>query len=196
MQKFCGFYIFASSGHRSDASGCHQDYLPVRGPRSAATGACRSRTWSGFELVGEAGEWYQVAYQHASLGRRVGFLQRDAVVIVKPVAPVIERPAPPVAEPAAAAPAPRQVATSSPCIIVKMYQKKAADAFIRWTVPKPFNYVEGDLPVGIKFRFELNDKHIREIQERGGHVVVLKSEYGLPDLQDARQFCKAWQDGD
>jgi hypothetical protein len=54
---------------------------------------------------------------------------------------------------------------------------------------------EFELVAGIKFRFELNDKHIREIQERGGHVVVLKSEYDLPDLQDARQSCKARHDG-
>jgi hypothetical protein len=79
-------------------------------------------------------------------------------------------------------------------MIVKIYQKKAADAFIRWTVPKPFNYVEGEFPAGMKFRNELGDNHVQEVQQRGGHVVVLKSEYALPDLEDARKSCTAWQD--
>src|SRR5215208_314474 len=51
------------------------------------------------ELLGEAGDWYQVAYQHPTWGRRVGFLPREAVVVVKPVAPVSERPVSPPAGP-------------------------------------------------------------------------------------------------
>jgi hypothetical protein len=89
---------------------------------------------------------------------------------------------------------PQQSAKPKPCLILKTYQKKGADAFTHWTVPKPFNYVEGDFPTGIKFRSELNDKHIREVKGRGGQVVILKSDYALPDLEDARKSCKAFQE--
>jgi hypothetical protein len=77
---------------------------------------------------------------------------------------------------------------------VKIYQKKMADALTRLTTPKPFNYVEGDFPNGVKFRSELNDSNIREIQEKGGHVVVMKADYALPDLEDARHSCRVWQE--
>ncbi|MEI6246065.1 MAG: hypothetical protein WCQ64_13605 [Acidobacteriota bacterium] len=81
-----------------------------------------------------------------------------------------------------------------PCLILKTYQKKAADAFTRWTVPKPFNYVEGDFPDGLKFKSELGDKDVNEIKKRGGQVVILKSDYVLADLEDARKNCKAFQE--
>jgi hypothetical protein len=94
-------------------------------------------------------------------------------------------------------PAPPQRGTAPQpryCVIVKMYQKKGADAFIRWTVPKPYNYVEGEFPPKLKFRWELNAKHVEQIKKNNGHVVILKSEYTLEELQDARQQCKLFLD--
>ena len=66
---------------------------------------------------------------------------------------------------------------------------------MRWTTPPSFNFIEGDLPVGVKFRSEVRDNHVREIQAKGGHVVVLNYDYALPDLEDARRACRAWQEG-
>jgi hypothetical protein len=97
--------------------------------------------------------------------------------------------------PPAPSDAPAPSSAMKPCLIVKIYQKKGADAWTRWTVPAPFNYVEGALPVGVKFRSELRDEHVREIQEKGGHVVVMKADYALADLEDARKSCRLWQNG-
>jgi len=47
----------------------------------------------------------------------------------------------------------------------------------------------------MQFRNELGDNHVREIRQKGGNVVVLKFEYALPDLEDARRSCKSWQEG-
>lgn len=80
-----------------------------------------------------------------------------------------------------------------PCLIITPYKKTASDALTRWTVPKPFNYVEGDFPGTMRFRSELNDKDIRQIKALGGHVVIVRSGYELPDLEDARKSCDAFQ---
>jgi len=77
---------------------------------------------------------------------------------------------------------------------MKMYQKKGADAWTRWTVPKPYNYAEGEFPPKLKFRWELNAKHVEQIKKHGGHVVILKSEYTLEELKDAREQCKLFLD--
>lgn len=86
----------------------------------------------------------------------------------------------------AAQPAPKAI---KPCVIVAMHKKTGGD-FTRWTVPKPYDYIEGEFPAGLKFRHELNDKHVREIQDKGGKVVIVKSDYVLADLEDARSSCK------
>lgn len=78
------------------------------------------------------------------------------------------------------------------CLIVKPHLKRASEALFRWTQPKPFDYVEGDYPKGMKFHYEIGDKTIREIKEKGGQVVVIKPDYALADLEDARKNCKSW----
>jgi hypothetical protein len=87
---------------------------------------------------------------------------------------------------------PKELPKTRYCIIVKSYQKKGADAWTRWTVPKPYNYVEGDFPPRLKFRWELNAKHVEQLKKHGGHVVILKSEYTLEELKDAREQCKSF----
>jgi len=88
------------------------------------------------------------------------------------------------------APAKKESPKSGYCVIVKSYQKKGADAWTRWTVPKPYNYVEGEFPPKLKFRWELNAKHVEQIKKHGGHVVILKTDYTLEELKDAREQCK------
>jgi hypothetical protein len=81
------------------------------------------------------------------------------------------------------------VAADHACVILRNYPRKTADAFTRWTVPPPYQYVEGDFPKGFKFRSEIRDKHVRKIQELGGKVVIIPSDYQPSDLDDARKRC-------
>lgn len=81
------------------------------------------------------------------------------------------------------------VAADHPCVILRNYPRKAADAFTRWTVPPPYQYVEGEFPKGFKFRSEIRDKHVRKIQEMGGRIVIIPSDYKASDLDDARKRC-------
>jgi len=76
------------------------------------------------------------------------------------------------------------------CVILRNYPRRTADAFTRWTTPPSFEYVEGNFPAGFKFRSEIRDKHVREIQKRGGRVVIIKADYQQAELDDARKQCK------
>lgn len=143
-------------------------------------------------LVATEGDWAQVEYSDPQFGHRVGWMQRaslNAAASLQPMDLSVKSDTPSqVATPAPVAP---KSEPAPPCVIVKIYQKKAADAFIRWTVPKPYNFVEGDFPRGFRFRSELNDAHIREVQGLGGRVVVMRPDYVLEDLEDARRSCRA-----
>jgi len=75
-------------------------------------------------------------------------------------------------------------AAESTCVILKNHVKKTAEAFMRWTV-------EGGFPKGFKFHSEIDDKQIRKIKEQGGQVVIIKPDYALADLQDARKQCES-----
>ena len=79
------------------------------------------------------------------------------------------------------------------CVIVHTHQSKLSDNLAVWKSHAKFDYVEGDFPPGIKFKAQLGDKQVREIQDRGGKVVVLQAIYQLPELEDARKQCKTFQ---
>jgi hypothetical protein len=133
-------------------------------------------------------DWVQLEFLDPVFGLRAGWVQQSFLNITDNLQPMDLSVSPaPVATSRSRAPL-------APCLIVKIYQKKAADAWTRMTTPKPYNYIEGDFPSGFEFRNELNDKHIREIQGNGGHVVVMKPDYALPDLEDARRSCRTWQE--
>lgn len=76
------------------------------------------------------------------------------------------------------------------CVIVRHHQHRFGEN--TWKMHKPFDYVEGEFPSGIKFVAELGDKQIESIHDKGGKVVILQAGYQLPDLQDARDQCKAF----
>ncbi|MGO9647611.1 MAG: hypothetical protein ACLPOO_06120 [Terriglobales bacterium] len=78
-------------------------------------------------------------------------------------------------------------AGDSPCVILKFHHHQLGDNF--WTMHAPYDYVEGDFPKGMKFRSAIGDKQIQAIKDKGGKVVIVPREYGLPDLQDARKQC-------
>ena len=56
---------------------------------------------------------------------------------------------------------------------------------------KQFQYVEGDLPQGVKFHGRLTDNDVRKITNAGGRVAVVESHYTDQDLAQARRSCGA-----
>jgi len=82
-------------------------------------------------------------------------------------------------------------AQSQPCVIVKRHAHKFGENMTRFHAHRPFDYVEGDYPPGFKWRSELSDGQVRELQEKGGKIVVMSPDYQLPDLEDARRQCQS-----
>jgi len=81
---------------------------------------------------------------------------------------------------------------NQPCVIVQRQARKWADAGVfTGKQMHPFAYVEGGYPAKFKWRSELSEKNVRELQEKGGKVVVMKLDYQLSDLEDARKQCQS-----
>ncbi len=78
---------------------------------------------------------------------------------------------------------------NQPCVIVKRHVRKFSER--TWHASRPFDYVEGDYPSGFKWRSELTDGDVRELQKKGGKIVVMKPDYGVSDLEDARKQCQS-----
>jgi hypothetical protein len=55
---------------------------------------------------------------------------------------------------------------------------------------KQFQYVEGQLPKGIKWHGRLTDNDVRKIQDAGGKFVILEPKFTGPDLAEARKGCQ------
>jgi len=82
------------------------------------------------------------------------------------------------------------VLAEQPCVIVKRHVHKFSENMSRVHPHRPFDYVEGDYPAGYKWRSELSDGDVRELQQKGGKVVVMRPDYQLADLEDARKQCQ------
>ena len=82
-------------------------------------------------------------------------------------------------------------ARSQPCVIVKRHVHKFGENMSRWHTHRPFDYVEGDYPSGFKWRSELSDREVRELQQKGGKLVVMRPDYQVSDLEDARKQCQS-----
>jgi hypothetical protein len=80
---------------------------------------------------------------------------------------------------------------AKPCIIVKRHVPKFGENMSRMHPHRPFDYVEGNYPAGFKWRSELGDGDVRELQEKGGRMVVVKPDYQASDLEDARKQCQS-----
>lgn len=83
------------------------------------------------------------------------------------------------------------MAASQPCVIVKRHVHKFGENMSRFHPHRPFDYVEGDYPSGFKWRSELSDADVRELQSKGGKMVVMKPDYQASDLEDARKQCQS-----
>jgi hypothetical protein len=77
------------------------------------------------------------------------------------------------------------------CVIVKRHIPKFGENMSRVHPHRPFDYVEGDYPTGYKWRSELADGDVRDIQKKGGKVVVMRPDYEVADLEDARKQCQS-----
>jgi len=82
-------------------------------------------------------------------------------------------------------------AQSQPCVIVKRHVHKFGENMSRLHPHRPFDYVEGDYPSGFKWRSELSDGDVRELQQKGGKIVVTRADYEVSDLEDARKQCQS-----
>ena len=82
-------------------------------------------------------------------------------------------------------------AQAQPCVIVKRHVHKFGENASRVHPHQPFDYVEGDYPSGFKWRSELGDADVRELQQKGGKMVVMKPDYQAADPEDARKQCQS-----
>lgn len=83
------------------------------------------------------------------------------------------------------------VAQSQPCVIVKRHVHKFGENMSRFHAHRPFDYVEGGYPSGFKWRSELSDEEVRELRQKGGKIVVMRPDYQVADLEDARKQCQS-----
>jgi hypothetical protein len=76
------------------------------------------------------------------------------------------------------------------CVIVKRHVHKLGENMSRVHPHRPFDYVEGDYPQGFKWRSELSDGDVRELQQKGSKLVIMRADYEIADLEDARKQCQ------
>jgi hypothetical protein len=82
-------------------------------------------------------------------------------------------------------------AQNQPCVIVKRHVHKFGENMSRFHPHRPLDYVEGEYPQGFKWRSELSDGDVRELQQKGGRIVVMRADYEVSDLEDARKQCQS-----
>lgn len=76
-------------------------------------------------------------------------------------------------------------------MVVKRHIHTFGENMSRAHPHRPFDYVEGNYPPSFKWRSELGDGDVRELQEKGGKVIILQPDYQISDLEDARKQCKS-----
>ena len=79
-----------------------------------------------------------------------------------------------------------------PCVILKRMgpaDEVTSHLYAFGLRGKQFQYVEGQLPAGVKFHGRLTDNDVRNIQKTGAPVEILEAHYSDTDLQQARKAC-------
>jgi hypothetical protein len=56
---------------------------------------------------------------------------------------------------------------------------------------KQFQFVEGEMPEGIKWHGRLTDNDVRKLQDAGAKIVILEPKFSATDLAEARKGCAA-----
>jgi len=54
---------------------------------------------------------------------------------------------------------------------------------------KQYQYVEGKLPEGFRFRDKLTEQDVRNLQAHGSQIIILSSDFMPDELQQAREAC-------
>jgi hypothetical protein len=93
----------------------------------------------------------------------------------------------------ATAATPAESQAKSTCVILKRMgpaDQVTSHMFSFGIRGKQFQYVEGELPPGVKFHGRLTDNDVRKIQSKGGHVVIMEPKYSDNDLKEAKESCK------
>lgn len=79
-----------------------------------------------------------------------------------------------------------------PCVILKRMgpaDEVTSHMYAFGLRGKQFQYVEGELPQGVKFHGRLTDNDVRNIQKAGAPVQILEAHYTDIELQQARKEC-------
>jgi hypothetical protein len=82
--------------------------------------------------------------------------------------------------------------TPQPCVILKRMgpaDQVTSHLYSFGIRGKQFQYVEGQLPEGVKFHGRLTDNDVRKIQDAGGRVAVVESHFTEQALEQARESC-------
>ena len=88
----------------------------------------------------------------------------------------------------------QKIGTGSTCVILKRMgpaDQITSHLYAFGLRGKQFQYVEGDLPKGVKFHGRLTDHDVRAVQEHAGKVLILEPKYSVADLEEARKGCQA-----
>jgi hypothetical protein len=86
-----------------------------------------------------------------------------------------------------------QTGDARPCVILKRMgpaDEVTSHLYSFGIRGKQFQSVEGQLPTGVSFHGRLTDHDVRNIQNKGGKVVVIEPKYTTVDLDHARQECR------
>jgi hypothetical protein len=81
---------------------------------------------------------------------------------------------------------------AAPCVILKRMgpaDQVTSHLYSFGLRGKQFQYVEGQLPNGVKFHGRLTDHDVRTIQSHGGRIAILNAHYTEQELGTARKSC-------
>jgi len=87
----------------------------------------------------------------------------------------------------------QKIGTGSTCVILKRMgpaDQITSHLYAFGLRGKQFQYVEGDLPKGVKFHGRLTDHDVRAVQDHAGKVLILEPKYSVADLEEARKGCR------
>jgi len=56
---------------------------------------------------------------------------------------------------------------------------------------KQFQFVEGEMPQGVRWHGRLTDNDVRKLQDAGAKIVIMEPKFSATDLAEARKGCAA-----
>jgi hypothetical protein len=87
----------------------------------------------------------------------------------------------------------QKIGTGSTCVILKRMgpaDQITSHLYAFGLRGKQFQYVEGELPKGVKFHGRLTDHDVRAVHDHAGRVLILEPKYTVADLEEARKGCQ------